>query len=205
MLSYETIFDISESDMTAFCASVLPVLKQQNTLDAHSVSLDAYQPKQADISYYLDEENGQVTLKPLCSYGDVSYHLLDTPELSSEYHDRSREIRAMNVARAYFPHEDPQKKLLYFPSDDLDRMYQLLDTGITQLGEEGAVYASERIKSRNVIRSPRAQIGVSLQGGLLELSVSSDAFTSKELADILERYRKKKNYYRLQNGDFLNL
>ncbi|MDO5416428.1 MAG: SNF2 helicase associated domain-containing protein, partial [Lachnospiraceae bacterium] len=201
----ETVCNISESDMTAFCASVLPALEQQNALDTASVSLDAYQPKQADIAFYLDEENGRVTLKPLCSYGSASYQLLDTPELSSEYHDRSREIRAMNAARAYFPYEDLQRKVLYFSSDDLDRMYQLLDTGIMQLGEEGTVYASEKIKNRNIIRSPRAQIGVSLRGGLLELSVSSDAFTSGELADILDRYQKKKKYYRLENGDFLNL
>ena len=84
-------------------------------------------------------------------------------------------------------------------------MYQLLSTGIRQLEQEGKVYATDRIQSHHLLRTPKAQIGVSMANGLLELTVLSDAFSREELAEVLESYRRKKKYHRLRSGDFLEL
>ena len=201
----ETTYHISEKDMPAFCGAVLPELSQVDILDKKNLDLDKFEPKTANIAYYLDEENGRVTLKLTGTYGETVYNLLNPPSFSNEYHDRTKELRALNLSRSYFPNEDNTEKILFFSSDDHDRMYHLLNTGIKQFKEEGSVYATDKIKGKKLIQTSKTQVGVSIKGGLLELSVQSDSFTSDELAGILESYRKKKKYYRMKSGNYVKI
>lgn len=201
----ELSYKIAAGDMTAFCGSVLPELKEQKLLDYGTIELEEYMPKKAEISYYLDTEAGRITAKAISTYGGNQFNLLAPKELSSEYHDMGTEQRALSVVKAYFPNEDERNQVLYFGEDEEDKLYQLLDTGLKQLSEAGSLFVSDSIKGRRVIHSSRAQVGVALNGGLLALKVSTDELTRKELAGILDSYQKKKKYYRMKNGDFLNL
>ena len=201
----ETTYHISSNDMPAFCGSVLPELENLHVLDKKDLDLSEFQPKEAEIFYYLDEENGRVTLKTLGSYGEVSYNLLNPPSFANEYHDRTKELLAVNLGRSYFPNEDTYEKILYFSSDDHDRMYHLLSTGIQQFEEHGTVYATDKIKGRKLISASKTQVGVALKSGLLELSVQNTSFSPEELTGILDNYRKKKKYYRMKSGDYLPL
>ncbi len=202
-------FRIARDDMMAFCSSVLPLLEEQNCVDTGELMLEKYRPKRAKISFYLDEQDEKVTAGIECAYGDQVFNLLRDAAASDghgqSYRDKPAERRALELARAYFPYEEEEQGRLCFDSKENDRMYQLLDTGIRQLEEAGNVYATDRIKVHGLIRSPKAQVGVSLSNGILELSVSSDSFTQEELEEILESYRRKKKYHRLRSGDFLQL
>lgn len=42
-------------------------------------------------------------------------------------------------------------------------------------------------------------------GDLLELTVSSQDMPREELMEILSRYDRKRKFYRLKNGDFVNM
>lgn len=44
-----------------------------------------------------------------------------------------------------------------------------------------------------------------MENDLMNLSVFTEDMEPQELLDILHSYRRKKKYYRLRNGDFLNL
>lgn len=201
----EKAYKIAAGDMQAFCGSVLPELENQKLLDSKGISLEDYRPKKAEILYYLDETNGRITAKAISEYGEARFNLLAPKKLSHEYHDLEKEERALELAKSYFQNEDEREQLLYFEEADDEKMYQLLEIGIKQLAEEGEVYVSDSLKGKRVVRSPKTQVGVALKGGLLELRVNTDSFTKEDLAGVLDSYRKKKKYYRMKNGDFLNL
>ena len=194
---------IAEEDMPLFCSAVLPELEQEKAIETRGVSLEKYRPKEAVFAFYLDEEDGSVTLHTECTYGEYQYDLLR--QEPDGRRDLLRERQVLEVARSYFPYEDSERGLLCFAASQQDRMYQLLSTGIRQLEQEGKVYATDRIQSHHLLRTPKAQIGVSMANGLLELTVLSDAFSREELAEVLESYRRKKKYHRLRSGDFLEL
>lgn len=196
---------ITEKDMPALCGTVIPAIKQCGLLNEVDADLTAYQPKEAKITYYMDEENGRVTLKANADYGNEMYNLLNPVDFSSQYRNLDKERRALETAGAYFGKRDDVEKILYFPSGDDDAMYHLLNTGIAQMEELGEVYATDRIKLKKIVRSPKAQIGVAMNSGLLELKIDSDEFSKEELIGILDNYKKRKKYYRMKNGDFLNL
>lgn len=44
-----------------------------------------------------------------------------------------------------------------------------------------------------------------MSGGLLDLNITTDDVSGKELLDILKNYQLKKKYYRLKNGEFVDL
>ena len=59
----------------------------------------------------------------------------------------------------------------------------------------------DRVKAHKIVRAPKAQVGVSIKSDLLALDISSEAFSSEELSEILGAYQKKKTYYRLKSGE----
>lgn len=201
----ESCYQISEKDMPAFCGAVLPELKQSGLLDVKGLSLEKYEPVPAEILFYLDEEDGRITASAIGKYGDIQHNLLEKRETEGVYYDLLKERRAVETVRAYFPGRDEKEEKFYFSSEDEDRLYQLLSTGMSQLAEEGTIYVTERLRGKQIVRSPKTQIGISMKSGLLELTLNTDGFTRKELADILKSYRGKKKYYRMRSGEFLNL
>lgn len=68
----------------------------------------------------------------------------------------------------------------------------------------GEVFISDALKRIEVRNSPKITVGVSLSGNLLELSMTAGDISREELIDILSRYNKKKKFYRLKNGAFVN-
>ena len=51
---------------------------------------------------------------------------------------------------------------------------------------------------------PKVNVGVSVNHDLLRLDLVSDTLSMKEIAEILSKYDKKKKFYRLKDGTFLN-
>lgn len=49
------------------------------------------------------------------------------------------------------------------------------------------------------------KLGISVQSGIMNLSLTSDEFTSDELLDIYNSYHSRKKWYRLSSGDFVDL
>ena len=68
----------------------------------------------------------------------------------------------------------------------------------------GEVFISDALKRIEVRNSPKITVGVSLSGNLLELSMTAGDMSREDLIDILSRYNKKKKFYRLKNGAFVN-
>ena len=68
----------------------------------------------------------------------------------------------------------------------------------------GEVYISDKLRNVKVKKASRISAGVSLQGDLLMFSVHSDDFTPDQLAEIFRKYDKKKKFFRLTDGTFIN-
>ncbi len=48
-------------------------------------------------------------------------------------------------------------------------------------------------------------VGVSVSSGLLDLEIDTEGVSREELLEVLKGYKLRKKYYRLKNGDFMNL
>lgn len=69
----------------------------------------------------------------------------------------------------------------------------------------GEVNSTDRFKRLSIRRMPKVSVGVSMESGLMDLSITLDDMTNEELLEVLNSYRRKKKYFRLKNGDFVNI
>ena len=67
------------------------------------------------------------------------------------------------------------------------------------------VYISDALKKINIAPAPKVAVGVSLSGDLLELKMTAGDMPRSELLEILSKYNRKKKFYRLKSGDFVNM
>ena len=67
------------------------------------------------------------------------------------------------------------------------------------------VYISQSIKQMRVTKLPNIRLGVSLSAGLLNLDMDVEGMDQTQLFDILSRYDRRKKYFRLKDGSFLDV
>ena len=115
----------------------------------------------------------------------------------------NRETVVRNVIHKYSNVFNPVEQCAVI-ADDEEMEYQFLTEGIPALQSVGEVFISDALKRIEVRNSPKVTVGVSLSGNLLELSMTAGDISKEELIDILSRYNKKKKFYRLKNGAFVN-
>ena len=86
-----------------------------------------------------------------------------------------------------------------------NQLWTLADEGLQKLSEVMDVYVDDRLKAMRMRPAPPVSIGVSLSGGVLELTFSTDQMSPEEVAGILNSYRERRRYHRLRGGEFLTL
>ena len=176
------------------------------------IDLKQYEPAKLNLSFYLDvpaqKEQGLLMLQTKASYEDISVNLgepsgrEDTLPMYRRDLPLERKIRAR--IRSYFESDPANSNRFWLSSED--KLYDFYLDGMDFLFRFGEVFASEDVKQIRVRQKTKISVGVSLRGNLLDLSVSdAEGLTMKEIAEILEQYRKKKKYYRLKDGNFISL
>ena len=107
------------------------------------------------------------------------------------------------VAEYFTAYEEAEKRM--YLSEDETKIYELLVEGIPWMQTVAEVYISDKLKKLTVEPSPRVSVGVSVTEGGLELTMLSENMDHEQLFEILSKYSPKKKYYRLKNGNFINV
>ena len=116
--------------------------------------------------------------------------------------NQKQEEKAIEALKVYLPYEDKQN---FLSAETEEELYELKVSGIDKLNKYGKVLGSEAFNNIRVYKKPAAGVGVSVNSNLLQLEFLSDDMSAEELANIVTSYRKKKKYYRLKSGAFINM
>ncbi|MCQ2573426.1 MAG: DEAD/DEAH box helicase [Treponema sp.] len=196
-------FNIGRKKISFFMNQVLPWLKTFSEITEED--LEDVKPlviPEPEYRFFLDSQNDLITCLAKVIYGEREYDLCDWifGEAKTELRDYEEEDKVHDVLSKYFQ-IDRQLKCLV--TEDEDKIYELLNSGIFELMNLGQVNASESFRKIKIKPKVKAALGIKLESGLLDLEVTSDEVTREELLTILEGMRKKKKYVRLRNGDFI--
>lgn len=115
------------------------------------------------------------------------------------YFDNVREGNALNAASAYFD------ETFLLPLKEQERVGDLLYGGLHELKSIGDVFTTPAFDKLLSSKNPTVQIGLSIDGDLLNMDVSPNDIEPDELAALLKSYKRKKRYHRLKSGAFLSL
>ena len=123
---------------------------------------------------------------------------LDTPNLSLTALKICNYIRHMAESieqdeRAYLALDEP-------------RAQGLIASHFAQLRELCPdVHVSNVLKNMNRTKSLNMQVGITVKGNLLAIDLSSVDIAKDEMMDVLAAYRRKKRFYKLKNGERIQL
>ena len=165
-----------------------------------------YLPPEAQFSFWLDLENRLLSLRAKVEY-DGKEHDLSPTALNSKvaaYRDREQEQRVIDAVQRWLPEWDRNRKAFTRAVGD-DELYDFLTAGIPSLEFYGTVNGSSAFRAQRVLPQPKVQVGISVDSDLLNISVLSRDLSLKELMAVYESYTKKKRFYRLRSGDFVDL
>ncbi|MGN1343070.1 MAG: DEAD/DEAH box helicase [Traorella sp.] len=143
-------------------------------------------------------EDGNVTLK--VEYIDENQHHLfafNDEELLNE----KQEIVEKYIQKYAYEIENGIALL----DGNIDSTYEFIEEGLSFLQEYATIYVSDNLKNLNVKKSYNLSIGVKFKSDLLALDIQSLDIPKDEISTILSQYRKKKKFYRLKNGEMINL
>ena len=210
---------IAEKDLPVFVTGLLPVLEEYLNVSFDGFIASKYEPDKLNVRIYLDMPDDNTLT---CDLHAV-YRVHDTEEVFRIFNasgqndndnseiivkrDLSLESSIAKKISPYFDEIDAisGKLKLVASSADSDKIYAFITDVIPELGRIGELYLSDSIRSVNIRTSPRVNLGVSVVSDLLELSIVPEDISVKELDEILNKYDRKRKYFRLNNGDILDL
>ncbi len=215
---------IAEKDLTLFTTGLLPILQEYLNVSFDGFEVSRYSPDIPKFRIYVDMPD---SLTITCDVQAI--YNIDTPDeeafhiFASDYFDtqgndsRDNEIRVKRdlylenkTAKAispFFDDVDSKKGLLLLKADDNteEKIYLFLTESLPVIDRMAEVFLSEAIHKIKIKSAPKVNFGISVVADLLELSIDPGDISVKELNEILNKYDRKKKFYKLKNGDVIDL
>ena len=175
-------------------------------MQSPEIDWQKYRPEALKARFEFDSDSpDELRLRPTLSYGDFTFSPLADEHVPREIcRDVPAEFYISRLITRYFSYWEDESGELVIRGDE-EALYQVLSEGMPQFQEVGEVWLSESVRHLRVLPPPEVSMGVSLGGGWLDLKIETAGIDPAELLQVLSEYRQKKKYYRMKNGEFLQL
>ncbi|WP_018590868.1 DEAD/DEAH box helicase [Terrisporobacter glycolicus] len=151
--------------------------------------------KELIIKYFFDLEDSNVTCKIVFSYD----------EDNNKFIIRDFEKEKEGVYRLYSNFFEKDKDKYIFKGND-NQLYDFLNRDINSLKNIGEVYYSDKLKERKIHNSSAFKVGLGEEiNHYLDFNFEIDGVDPKEYKNIIKAFKNQKRFYKLGDGDFINL
>lgn len=156
-----------------------------------------------NFRFYFDRDRSNVSLVFKVSYEGHEFNFFDEYKDKIIYRDTTRENEVYNLLRSLGFEEINEK--LYLLKDD-DEIYKFFKYEIEKLQRYGEVFYSERFKGIKSIK--KSDFKGEVRKGkydYFELKFKITDISEEEVIRILRSFRDNLKYYKLENGEYLDL
>ncbi len=206
---------VAQRELPVFTRDLLPELLKHYDIKFDGFEPEEFLPDEVKFELYLDmPELKIITCNLMAVYGDEKYPVFSIDRESkyvefsagvvTEKRNVEKEMEADMIVSAYLPQLDEKHALKYLDGTE-DEIYEFLTEGIEDLAKLGDIYVSDNMKRAQIMKAPKVSMGVSLKSNLLELSFDTPDMSMSELTEILAGYDRKKKYFRLKSGAFVDM
>lgn len=197
---------IHKSDVPAFCRELLPRLEKNFACDCEAFDEASYGVLPVRFQFYLDRPGEDaVSCRALAVYGEEKekreFGLFDnTTEILQR--DRAAEVEtAALLAEWRDSAKDGQTVLV----EGEEGIYGFLSGVAPLLESRGEVFATDAFRRLRIRRQPRVTVSLSINRGFLRFAYEAEEMEREEIEEILSHYDRKRRYYRLKDGSFLDM
>lgn len=190
----EISFD--KSDGSKVLTDIIPKLENICEYVKVDDSITENTSKDLNIKFYFDLDENRVSCKL-----DFTYE--GEKEGKFIIRDKNREEEA--IYRLYTNLFDKENDKYIFRGND-DQLYNFLSKDINRLKNIGEVYYSDKLKEKRIYTSSSIRVGLGEEfNHYLEFNFHFDGVDKDEYKNIINSIKNKKKYYKLGNGNFINL
>ncbi|MBQ1490415.1 MAG: SNF2 helicase associated domain-containing protein, partial [Blautia sp.] len=207
-------------NLPSFFDKVLPKLRKIAEVQfKNEEMIRDFLPSDPEFILYFDLTMHNVVCSPVVEYRDMRGSLLDWGEMEKAgvvssskgkvavetlERNEAKERALLQLLSEYLPYQDFDHKVCFCEQDD-PRVYELLSSGLTLLMEQATLRATPSFLRLKIRSLPRPRMEFSLGGGnTLHLKLQMEDISPEELVNILSRYRRRKKFTVLKNGDFIS-
>ena len=189
---------IPKESMEDFNKGILKMVRKNLKIDA-SVD-DIVLPSEIKARLYFDIRDTYILANMVFLYDTKEVNYFD--KTTDILRDTSFETNVLNDLYKYGFSIEKESIVL----KDIDLEVEFLEDGLENLASKYEVFTTEKFKSVKVKKktSVSSMFGIG-QDNILSYNFNLGDINSSELVNIFESMKKKKKYYRLKNGDILNL
>lgn len=160
----------------------------------------------ADVRY----ENARYSLCKASSQQEGAPQATHTGEAQTgvattdAYRDTTQENRVLTAIQRYFPAwlSEKQSFTTFFTDEE---MFAFLQSGISLLENYGTVHGTDAFRIHHIRKVTPVKVGVSVDSNIVNLELTSGELSPDELLKVMDSYQKKKRFYKLSSGDYLDL
>ena len=189
---------ISKDKLDLFNKGLLKVVRKKLKIDS-SVD-DIVLPSIIKAKLYFDIRNEYIISNIVFNYDDKE---IDYFNKSNEIlRDINFETSVLNDVGKYGFILEKDKLILR----DIEQEVEFLENGLEQLATKYEIFTTEKFKNIKIKKktSVSSMFGIG-QDNILNYNFNLGDINSSELVSIFESIKDKKKYYRLKNGDIINL
>ena len=190
--------------MPDFFALIEPKIKENLVINIDKEEIKEYIPEELGIKIFLDyNESNYITAELKFCYGDTEFNPIDENKDLKIARNAIKETECLNQLRKTGFMLDGQNKRFILVSDEA--IYNFLTEDIEMYMQKFEVMVTDNFKSKKIKEPKIGNIGVKIENNLLVINLENINYDKNEIKEILQRYALKKKYYRLKDGNFIDL
>ena len=171
-------FTIGKKNMRRFYYQTLPSLRESSQVDIIEEEpelIAANLLPEAHFAFYLDLEEGIPVCRVQAWYEEERFALkpLTAAEAPPDARrDLEEEDRIRRAVEEFFPQYDPAKEQ-FFCDSQKDTLIEDMHRAVEKLLPLGEVHATDAIDRMKIRKMPAVRFGLSIEGSMLDLEISS--------------------------------
>jgi len=130
----------------------------------------------------------------------------ENKEPHAVYRDTVQENRvqeaALEIMHCFIRQEDEGTYFASLLTDD--EMFDFLRRDLARLEHYGEVHGTDAFRQHTIRKMPQMNLGISVNSGIMDLSLTSAGLSEEELLAVLRSYHRKKKFHRLSSGDYID-
>ncbi len=196
-----------QNQLQRFMDYVLPSLEAIGTVLIEETLEQMFVSAPLEHEAYLDYYGGAIQIELYHKYGDVRINALTDVSDSVDKIVKNRDVE--NERQFMLRFENCPYHLIgeYVKLLRDHEIFDFLKSEIHELEQHCTLYRSDRFLTRKILASDQLHqsLKVNTNNGLLEYTLEVEGHEREEALKILRAYREKRKYYKLKNGDFIEL
>lgn len=186
----------TKDSLNLFSKSILPIIKNNLIIDDN---IDIELIKTPLVKLYFDINLNKIICNPKFTYNNITVDYFETSKL---LRDIEFEESIVAFLKKYNFKNDGEK--IYI--DEIEDMGDFLEIYLSEISNIYEVYTSTKLKETNILKNPNITSTFKIgKDNILNYFFDLGPISESELKNIYTSISEKKKYYRLKNGDLLNL